>query len=173
MFKFLKYSFALLLTVLFFTTCKKYPKNNLWFKAPAVAVAKGGQPWKLTFYAVNDIDSTNAVFLKVWREEGFSTPALSKRYNKVEQDFKCFDVYEGFWTISKNKKQITFGSGYPFGTFNDSNSSSNSSYLNQRYIFIVFGRTDESVIWNIDKLTKTEFRIITNYNGVKYEMHFK
>lgn len=158
---------------LFFTTCKKYPKNYLWFKAPAVVIGKNGNPWRLVYYSVNDVDSTNADFLKVWREQGFFTPALSKDYNKTVQKFECFDVFKGFWSLNKKKKEIRFGGAYPSGNLNSGTSGLNVNYTNQRYIFLKFGTIEEVVIWKIDKLTPNDLRVIAEFNNIKYEMHFK
>lgn len=169
----IKIFIAVITSCLFFTTCKKYPKNYLWFKAPAVVIAKNGEPWRLVYYAVNDIDSTNADFLKVWREQGLVTPALSKDYNKTVQKYECYDVFKGFWSLNNKKKEIRFGGAEPSGNFNSGTSALNLNYNKQRYIFMKFGKTEDVVAWKIDKLTPKEFRIIAEFNNVKYEIHFK
>ena len=167
----IKITLLLLFAVLFFTTCKKYPKNYLWFKDPknTLAVRYENNPWKLVYYSVNDIDSTNADFLKVWREQGF----FSINSKADEINFKCYDIYKGFWILGNKNKNIVFAGPYPNGTSNDNNSESNPNYVNQRYIFFKFGHRYDCVDWKIDKLCKDEFRIITEYNGIKYEIHFK
>src|SRR5574343_510871 len=162
MLKAFKIVLLLLFAVLFFTTCKKYPKNYLWFKDPKNILDSRDEynPWKLVYYSVNDVDSTNADFLKVWREQGFFSI-----YSKSDEiKFKCYDMITGFWELNYNNKEINFR----YGTHNDTNSNSNPSYTNQRNIFL-----ESNLSWKIDKLCPGDFRIIKEYKGLKYEIHFK
>lgn len=152
----------ILLAAILFTTCKKYPKNNLWFKSPKNTLAKRDEssPWKLTYYSVNNVDSTNAEFLKIWREKGFY--CINSKSDVIE--FWCLDIIRGFWQLSSNKKVINF----MYGNHNYINSPSNSNYINQRNIFL-----ESNLEWRLDKLCPDEFRIINEYKGRKYEIHFK
>ena len=153
----------LLFAVLCFTGCKKYPKNVLWWKKPVGVLGRGlDNPWKLVYYSVNDVDSTNADFLKVWRMEGIVFDP--ENWDNSTHPYKCYDLYEGFWELNYNKKRINFLYGY----YNYTNSNSNPSYTNQRNIFL-----ESNLSWKIDKLCPGDFRIIKEYKGLKYEIHFK
>ena len=64
-------------TILLFTTCKKYPKNNLWLTNPTKVIARGGvktpqgtNSWKLDYYSVGGIDLTDNSYLDVYKEVG-------------------------------------------------------------------------------------------------------
>ncbi len=161
-----KYRFCLIcLSALFlFTTCKKYPENNLWFKNPAKVLARGeGHPWILDYYSVNDLDSTASDFLKVYKEQGIVM--IIKPGKSGDYIYNSFDVLHGYWELANKKKNIDFRfTMYSFF----SNSPSNSNYLNQRNIFL-----ESAFEWKINKLTKAQFWISTNYNSIKYEIHFK
>lgn len=161
MFKVLKYSFVFLIALLFFTGCKKYPKNTLLFRNPLKVVARGeNNPWILEYYAVNNIDSTASNFLSAYKEKG-----LIILTDEGHEKYNCLEILVGSWEFFDKKKEISFKfSSASFLGF----SPSYPVYSNQRNIFLESG-----LRWKIDKLTKKEFWIISELNNTKYEMHFK
>ena len=170
MLKSIKY-FLLLVIVLFFTTCKKYPENNLWFKNPAKIIARGGlntwkgeNPWKLDFYSVDGIDSTNSSFLNIYKEEGVVI-FIDGNVRKGTYKFQCSDVLYGFWDCDSPKKVMHFN----FGVNNfKSNSLVNANSQNQRNIFM-YSHLPSKIL----KLTKEQFWIQLEFNSISYEIHFK
>ncbi len=150
--------------ICFFTTCKKYPKNWLLFNSPEKVLARGtGRPWIMNGYWVNGNDSLFADYLKTYKNEGLIIPETAKKSG--EQKYNCLDIIYGFWEFTNKKKIIHFK--FSDGNFHNS-SNVNPNYINQRNIFLTSGQE-----WNIDKLTKDDFWIISEYNNVKYEIHFK
>ena len=142
--------------ILLFTTCKKYPENNLWFKNQSNVLARGEEkPWLLDYYAVNDIDSTHAQFLEVWKKDGVAIGRLDSK-----DGFKCLDILVGGWSLFNKKHVVVFG--YSNANF-QTNSSVNPNYSNQRNIFIQSG-----LRFTIRKLTKTQFWITAEHNNLNY-----
>lgn len=144
--------------------CKKYPKNYLLIDSPEKTLTRGaGNPWKLVHYSVDDVDSTFAGFLNVYKNEGLVLPVTLNSPN--DQAYYCLDIIFGYWEFTNKKKRIHFK--YSNDNYRQ-DSYTNINYVNQRNIFIKSGQG-----WNIDKLNKSEFRIISEYNNKKYEIHFK
>ena len=151
----------LLFSLFFLTTCKKYPKNYLWFKYPEKVIARGvWKPWMLDYYSINDIDSTFANYLQSYKDFGVVIGEKSVGFG-----FYCKDIIKGGYWFHHKKKIISFG--YAQENFK-SNSNLFPSYVNQRNIFLNNGQD-----WKILKLCSTQFWITTEYNGLKYEIHFK
>lgn len=154
--------FSILFSAFFiFTTCKKYPENNLVFKRPIKVLERWAiKPWILEYYLVNDIDSTNADFLKVFKEQGVvigEKTYAAKLYTE--------GIIQGGYEFKSKKKAIQFF--YSQDNFH-SNSTTNSNYINQRNIFL-----DDELHWQIETLCKDQFWIIASFNNSKYEIHFK
>jgi len=132
-------------------------------KKPEVAISRINENrWKLIYYSVNDIDSTSSPFLDGWKQIGINIDGLGK-YGK---SFYCDKILIGGWSFSKNKKEMSFSWGST--DFTNTGSYVNPEYPNQRNIFL-----SQGLIWKIDKLTKNELRLVTEYSNRKFEMHFK
>ena len=170
MLKATKYFSVLLAALFFFTTCKKYPKNNLWMRNPIKVIARGGikttqgkNAWKLVFYSVNGVDLTDQSYLDVYKEVGV-VMYIDDDVRNGTYIFKCSDVMFGGWDIESSKKVIHFN-------FAETNFKANSiitpKYKNQINIFIA-----SHAHTKILKLTTEEFWIELNNNGNKHEMHF-
>lgn len=161
MLKPLKLILLFLLIVLFFTTCKKYPENTLWFRNPEKVLARGAKkPWLLEYYSVNDIDSTSSNYLDAFKELGVIIGDPYSSYGLY-----CEDIIKGGYRFSKKKKIISFG--FAMNNFHSS-SSTYPNYTNQRNIFLQSGQD-----WQILKLCSAQFWITTEFNNIKYELHFK
>ena len=135
------------MVVLFLTTCKKYPENNLWFRTPTNAIM---QLWKLDQFVVDGVDSTNFDDVRMYREEGITF--RDESYHFKEQ-------YEGIWKFAdKKKKSVMFEehfSGLPI------------SYPAQKNIF------RDIQTWTIEKLTDKQFWVSVTNGGIKYQIRFK
>ncbi|MGZ3883634.1 MAG: hypothetical protein ACXVP0_02515 [Bacteroidia bacterium] len=156
-----------------FSTCKKYPDNLLLFRTPGGVLARGdvkengqgseGNPWILDKYIVNDVDSTGADMVKVYREEGINM--YIQRGSPDNYYYDCFDITFGVWEFYSHKKVVVF----KFTDFGyKPNSVLNGAYSAQRNIFMESG-----LPWTILWLDKKHFWITAHHNGSKYEMHFK
>jgi len=160
----LKYIFITTVFLLF-AACKKYPKNTLYFKKPEVVLERmWNSSWKLVYYSVNDVDSTNAPFLTAWRELGVNIDSAVKKGEYFW--FGCYKILDGYLHFSNHKKEIIFSWG--ISDYTNTGSYPSLEYPNQRNIFL-----EKGLRWKIDMLTKNEFRIISEFKGTKYEMHFK
>lgn len=74
-------SFVSLVLIVLFSTCKKYPENNLWFKNPRKFSIIGGY---ITAYKVNGIDSLSYL-------NKYYAPLIPNSYfpyNNIERDIK-------------------------------------------------------------------------------------
>ena len=171
MLKAAKYFSILFVIFFFFTTCKKYPKNNLWMSNPTKVIARGGikttqgkNSWLLDFYSVNGVDLTDQSYLDVYKEIGV-TMYIDGNTRTGVYKFNCSDVMYGGWDIEPPKKVMHFN----FGENNfKANSIITPKYKNQFNIFITTHAHSR-----ILKLTTEEFWIELEYNSQKYEMHFK
>lgn len=157
--KFIQYIF-ILLAVIFFSACKKYPKNTLWFKHPGKVLGERDydRSWILDHYSVNDVDSTDQDFLKAFREVGI----FMFKGDKTSIEYRCPGIIGGYISFFEQKNAVIFsGSRYYF-------TGNGSGYVSQRFIFL-----DPSIKWKILKLNKKAFWVNTEFNNVKYEIHFK
>lgn len=135
-----------LLLVLLISSCKKYPENNLWFKAPKNAMLG---KWKLELIKVNGIDSTSYEDLKMYVEEGIEL---------LDEDIKFKEQYEGGWKLDQKKKHVTINStSYDQGKL----------FVPQKNLF------RDNQTWKIEKLSKGAFWLSVNNGGSAYEIRFK
>lgn len=160
--KFLKHIVIIFFYLIIFTTCKKYPENNLWFKTPDGTIT--GE-WKLEKYSVNNVDSTNADDMQAYLYGSFT---FHKRENKgiFNQNDSSGDLQFsttlpsngglGKWSFDKKKKEILMSIGYVAVWQNNL----------QKLIF-------KNGKWVIKKLTKKQFWVTNQYNNTEYEIHFK
>lgn len=153
--------------ILALSTCKKYPENDLWFKAPGKAIDGS---WQLELFEIDGNDSLNNNIKIISNSKvKFSLLSKSKLINNVSGHIRVEDDYHfgGSWKLINNKKyiQIYFTSDYEGST----NLVSCPCY-NFNNIFAAY---KTSINWKIEKLTKNQFWITTNYNGLNYEIHFK
>lgn len=167
-FKKITYIFFTIYSMLLFTTCKKYPKNLLLLKRPAVVVERSkNNPWILEKYIVNDIDSTGLDFLQAYKKDGLIVERYQHQlFEEAVNSSHSFttNTLIGYVFFGAKAKVMHFN-------FNDDNFfeyGNNHAYNTlQRNIFIKSGLN-----WKIDKLDKNNLWIITTYNNVKYELHF-
>lgn len=129
---------------LFFTTCKKYPENTLWFKDPVKLI---NNSWVLEKFTVNGFDSTGFDDLKMYREKSFT----------FEEDDVIFsEQYQGAWKLVNKKKYLEVGL-YRSG---------NQIYYNpQKNIFRGYLK------WKIEKLCNDKLWLSVISNDIKYEVH--
>jgi hypothetical protein len=132
--------------VIAFFSCKKYPENNLWFKAPNNAII--GQ-WYLEQFTVNGVDSTNFDDVKLYVEKGIDFH---------DEDMTFTEQYEGDWKLSKKKKDITMNSMVTGPTL---------FYVAQKNLF----RDNQS--WKIEKLTKSAFWLSVTNGSSSYVVKLK
>lgn len=157
----IKITLLLLFAVLCFISCKKYPENTLWFKNPEKVISRGAwNPWVLEYYAINEVDSTFADYLDSYKDFGVVIGDKSVGFS-----FYCKDIIKGGFWLHHKKKFISFG--YAQENFKN-NSTLFPNYVNQKNIFLNSGQD-----WKILKLCSTQLWITTEYNGIKYEIHFK
>lgn len=146
---------------LLFNSCKKYPENNLWFNHPGVILGSRDydRPWLLEYYSVNNIDSTNQDFLKAYKEMGLYMLAG----NKKSIEYKCPEIIGGFIRFHDHKeKYIEFR--HASWNYNPNG----HGYSSQRNIFL-----NPNIVWKIQKINKSAFWVIGEFNNLKYEIHFK
>lgn len=150
---------------LLFNSCKKYPKNTLILKSPKVVLARTLEnKWRLVYYSVNEIDSTNSSFLAAWRELGLTIDSNVKKGNEFR--YECGNILVGYLHFSQHKKEIIFTWG--ISDYTSTGIYPSPTYPNQRNIFL-----EKGLNWKILMLTKNEFQINTEFQGNKYEIHFK
>lgn len=148
--------------------CKKYPENTLILKRPFVLIS--AHPWYLEQFTVNGSDSTNhnsRVFVTggLWFEE-HPDSKLFKKYSdriRIENDHH----YTGSWDLSSNKKEIRIKLLSDFNGFTNDTTCPCYNYLN---IFVVYNK---ELTWKIEKLSKKQFWLSTQYNGTDYYIKFK
>ena len=157
---------ACILLVMLFTTCKKYPENNLWFKSPEKAFMGG----KIIAYTVDGIDSIpmwNYIY-NTYPYNGFPAPQGSTYYDiknsiwEIENDYKIISSSYGTGNLSfyNHKKNLHIS----FTMYKDLN--------NQYPKYTIFYTKDSD--WKILKLTsKGDMRIQRTYNNKVYEIEFK
>ncbi len=144
--KFTQASFLFAVLFALFISCKKYPENNLWFKAPKNAMLG---KWKLELIKVNGIDSTSYDDVKMYVEEGIEL---------LDEDIKFKEQYEGEWKLDKKKKNVTINSAsYDQGKL----------FVPQKNLF------RDNQTWTIEKLSKGAFWLSVTNGSSKYEIRFK
>ncbi|MBP7809476.1 MAG: hypothetical protein KA163_09300 [Bacteroidia bacterium] len=143
-------TFFLVITIIFvgliLSSCKKYPENNLWFKAPKNAMLG---KWKLELLTVNGTDSTSYDDVKMYVEEGIEL---------FDEDIKFKEQYEGGWKLDQKKKNVTINSAsYDQGKL----------FVPQKNLF------RDNQTWKIEKLSKSAFWLSVTNGGSTYEIRFK
>lgn len=144
----MKTTFRLIIfaAVVVLISCKKYPENNLWFKAPNDAIIAH---WNLEQFTVNGVDSTNYDDMKMYNEKGIDFQ---------EEDMIFTEVYEGDWKLGKKKKEITM---------NAFTNGPAIAYVPQKNLF------RDNQTWKIEKLTKSAFWLSVTNGGSNYFVKFK
>jgi hypothetical protein len=144
--KFIHTSFLFAALLALFSSCKKYPENNLWFKAPKNAMLG---KWKLELLTVNGTDSTSYDDVKMYVEEGIEL---------LDEDIKFKEQYEGGWKLDQKKKNVSINSAsYDQGKL----------FVPQKNLF------RDNQTWKIEKLSKGAFWLSVTNGGSKYEIRFK
>ena len=151
---------ASLLLVMLFTTCKKYPENNLWFKSPEKAF-KGGE---IIAYMVDGIDS-----IPMWNTIYSTAPYNGYGTNITVENF-----------IFNTKGNVLLDSNIGGGSFHFFNHKKYISISftmtnnpwNPQPQYYFFGTKDSD--WKVLKLTSNgDMRIQRTYNNKVYEIEFK
>jgi len=151
----IRFSFLLIILLISFVSCRKYPEDNLIsFTTPFKRVTS--HSWKVSYFGVDYKDSTLQTYFSYHAggayQLGGTKLLFYSYYINPENTYRMDEngVYSGFWHFFHNNK----------------------------YIEIYTNRIDGAVKhiqnyqWKILKLTNTEFRISTVYNGKHYEIHF-
>lgn len=140
-----------LLLVLLFTTCKKYPENTLWFRNPE-KVFKGG---RLQYLKVNNIDSLpffNSYY-------GFNINSEIIDYDN-KTNYLASIHFIGNMTILKKSDKV--------GLYLHLTSAPQNN--NKVTDFSIYNFCE----WQILKYTKTgELKLKTEKNGKTYEVLFE
>ncbi len=168
--KYITYLFINTLIVVGLTTCKKYPENNLWFKNPARAV--DGQ-WRLVFFEMNGSDSLNTINVSLIRDKKitFKLSGSSRLINKSKAgSISVADDsnFSGGWYLDYKSKHISIYFVNDKYEYYANDPSCTCYHFNN-----IFATFRERVQWDIEKLTRHEFWITTNYNNIFYELHFE
>jgi len=152
------------LLFLLFTTCKKYPENNLWLKNPAKVI---DGTWQLEVFEMNGNDSLNQN-VDLISGNGVKFHLNSKKNKRGPISIPNQEIsFGGAWALvdKEEKIRIYFVSNY--GTYTDSLACVCYNFNN------IFADYRQYIDWKINKLSKQQFWIETNYNNMKYEIHFK
>jgi hypothetical protein len=134
----------LFVSLIAFNSCKKYPKNYLWFSNVNSMLVKH---WSLDSYKVGGGDSTNIDAMKMYIEKGVDFQDQSILYP---------EQYEGVWSLDKKKKHMSITT---------TNSGNFPSYITQINIF------RGSINWTIEKLSKNEFWLSGDRGNGRVEVH--
>ena len=162
------YSLLAVIVLLCFTTCKKYPENTLWFKSASKAI---NADWNLVFFEINGNDCLNNNVKEISdKKVRFTLNNGNKLFlqhfgGNIKVEGK--PGFGGGWTISKNKKEIEIVFINDLENYTTLNSCICYNFQN------IFAAYRTKIIWQIEKLSRKDFWITTNYNGLKYELHFK
>ena len=165
--KYINVFVSTLIIVLFFTTCKKYPENTLWFKNPEKLTPFSG---RITVYKVNGVDSLdalnkyinrNALIIKNVREFDF-LESYSKRENSVSIVTDNTFIIPLEYQFVEKKKKIIINCGLGKSQL----PPPNDGPLITKNIFV-----EDGLIWDIVRLSKKgPFKIKTKQNGYLYEI---
>jgi hypothetical protein len=145
-----KYILLFVLIIFCFSDCKKYSddERRYWFYTPKCRILYNGGGWQLESVFVDGVDS-GGVYCKT-PPPAPACPAWNFG-NKENKDNYVIGHNEGHWSFSNKKNNIIIknegGNGLP-------------------PLFISPQGTSQE--WQIEKLTKKEFWIKTNYNGKEY-----
>jgi hypothetical protein len=149
--------FSLLLAAFFiFTTCKKYPENNLWLKNPYKAFDSG----YLTYVTVDGADSTRLISSSINQD-------VTKDFYATEKDETLYriysDTYRGVYEFVSKKKQIKLKISFEGAPENLSPNPKPYTPTAFKY----------GGAWEILKLTSNgSLKIRKEYNGKVYEAQF-
>ncbi len=161
---------SLVLMLIIFSTCKKYPEGGFEKRGPVVLLKHNGA-WTLTLYEVNGIDSTNLINYngnEKYKEVSFykeDTPYHPHLYGK---NFDSFIYIVNF--LDDNTK-LSFADGV--GSYDNITKYCwvNNSYASGCYR-LFFNPEGHSSVWGINKLTKKELILECRQNH-SYKLKFK
>ena len=160
---------ASLLIVILFTTCKKYPENNLWFKRPQKVAISG----YLAAYTVNGSDSMpmwDAIYSDSTTNNNGYCASLKSNYILIIEDYSDKNGFiiesqigAGTWKFYNNKKYLHVHFKMDVKLYC-------SPPIAPKYN--LFLTTDGD--WKILKLTRDGIiRLQRTYNDKVYEIEFK
>ena len=149
--------FTLVLVIIFFVTCKKYPQNDPSLRLRTVSNRIHGT-YILEKYIVNDIDSTNLIppcvaFYTL--DYGIADGNYYFVFNKVGV-IKGMDG-DGIYTLPNNKNDLGVSYTYVLAGKN------------------ILMQTQKGVDcnWKIQKLSTKDFWLKQDFNNLTYEIHLK
>jgi hypothetical protein len=148
-----------ILVLALFTSCKKYPENNLWFSSPERSF-KGG---KITSFTVNGADSSS-LMNSMWNvdiaERSFEVKRRSENEYVASGDFNGVINYLGKTQLNIILIPDNMGAFSTSGNYNPINSNGVSA-----------DRSDGR--WDILKCTrKGQMKIRRTVNDRTYEIQF-
>lgn len=158
--------------LLFFTTCKKYKENILWFTNPDKLTPFNGHIIK---YTVNGEDSLDAFNKYIRRNTGVITNL--QNFEFTESDLYVKNSNSSHIIMDPNNGSQTLDLEYRFSNKykkvviycslgKSTLSAPNDGSLLSKNIFI-----ERGLVWDIVRLSnKGSFKIKTNYNGDIYEI---
>jgi hypothetical protein len=153
----------LVIVIISFVGCKKYPENNLWLHSPYNTIA---DDWKINYYLVDGVDSTNYQDISAYVN---GTITFSK--GETQGTFGARDK-SGILSLSQFA-----GSSGGFGSWElDTKKKNVRLNLGRVSIYNVGVQKDvfrASGYWKIKKLTTKEFWITNSLGNVNFEIRFK
>lgn len=167
--------YLLLLTclslLLFFSTCKKYPENTLWFKSPASIEFIEGN---LTHYIVNGIDSINELdnfFYNDVNNNPYVGDFSSLKFQTRPTRAKGY--YEAFINKPQNYNGY-FSNNFEYRYIDKNNKIKLSNTIDIKRVIKKNIFIDDSIIWEITMLEKKNGtrKMKGTYNGNTYELQF-
>ena len=162
MLKKIKILVCCLITILFFTTCKKYPDGPV-FSLRTVLNRLAGT-YELDKFIVNDIDSTNLVPPCNQRTTLEHTTSDGRYYFKFDRHANIYGLdANGAYFLSSDKKNIAI-------SYNNGNNY-NPPFTQGRNILYPVKQSNGE--WQIRRLTNKEFWIKAEFSGLTFEVHLK
>src|SRR5574343_1614751 len=164
-----KLRFILLIfpSLIFLTTCKKYPEGGFTMRGPKMLLKHNGA-WKLTLYEVNGIDSTELINYN--GDENYKNVSFYKEDTHYNPNLYAAN-YPHFSYLIKfenDNKLLNFQS------YDQSSTKfcySNNQIYNGCYR-LFFCPENKIIDWEIIKLTKTELHLRFS-NSKVYNLKFK
>lgn len=156
--------------LLFFTTCKKYPENTLWFKRYSKIPVINGY---ITEYRVNGIDSLN--FLNVYYKPVIpnSHPPYNKTIRDIRQEkFEAYNRKSVYWGVNCDLYYSNMSYKWKSKGRAISIAGSVDTLYYRKQLFL---NTKGEIEWDIQYLDKKgkKAKIKTTYNNNTYEITFE
>jgi hypothetical protein len=161
------------LIILLFSTCKKYPESNLWFKNPERIDFISGH---MTHYIVNGIDSID--FLdNYFYDDKYNKPYVHK-FSEI--NIASFLIDKGSFQVTffdpedyvTNNSNVISGIPYSYKEKGKKIKISNTNRILETYKKNIF--ISDDILWEIVYLKKNDNKRKMKgiYNGNTYEIQF-